>query len=98
MLFNSYVFTLAFLPLAFLFFWYGGRSLRWRLGFLTTASYVFYSWWQFTDWQDLVARFKSTTLGQFAQQPLALAFYAHHVGQQQHRLLGGQMDRPHPGQ
>ena len=58
MLFNSYVFTLAFLPLAFLFFWYGGRSLRWRLGFLTTASYVFYSWWQFTDWQDLVRTFQ----------------------------------------
>ena len=52
MLFNSYVFTLLFLPLAFFLFWYGSHSLRWRLGFLTLASYGFYSWWQFESWQD----------------------------------------------
>jgi alginate O-acetyltransferase complex protein AlgI len=47
MLFNSHDFLFFFLPVAFLLFWYGGKSLRWRLGFLTAASYVFYSWWQF---------------------------------------------------
>jgi len=54
MLFNSYEFLVGFLPLAFFLFWYGGRSLRWRLGFLTIASYCFYSWWQFSDWRDLL--------------------------------------------
>jgi alginate O-acetyltransferase complex protein AlgI len=47
MLFNSHEFVFLFLPVSFLLFWYGGRSLRWRLGFLTAASYIFYSWWQF---------------------------------------------------
>ncbi|HEY7115727.1 MAG TPA: MBOAT family O-acyltransferase [Tepidisphaeraceae bacterium] len=55
MLFNSYEFVLLFLPVAFGLFWYGGRGLRWRLGFLTLASYVFYSWWQF-DSLDEFAR------------------------------------------
>jgi alginate O-acetyltransferase complex protein AlgI len=54
MLFNSYEFIAFFLPLCFLLFWYGGSSIRWRLGLLTIASYAFYSWWQFADWQDFV--------------------------------------------
>jgi D-alanyl-lipoteichoic acid acyltransferase DltB (MBOAT superfamily) len=49
LLFNSYEFVLLFLPIAFVLFWYGGKSLRWRLGFLTFASYLFYSYWQFRD-------------------------------------------------
>jgi len=37
------------MPIAFGLFWYGGKSLRWRLGFLTFASYAFYSYWTFLD-------------------------------------------------
>src|SRR4051812_9724464 len=58
MLFNSYIFLFAFLPLIFLLFWYGGQSLRWRLALLTIASYVFYSWWQFDSFDDFVATFR----------------------------------------
>jgi alginate O-acetyltransferase complex protein AlgI len=54
MLFNSYEFILAFLPLSFLLFWYGGKSIRWRLGLLTFGSYTFYSWWQFESVRDFV--------------------------------------------
>jgi alginate O-acetyltransferase complex protein AlgI len=54
MLFNSQIFVFAFLPLAFLLFWYGGSSLRWRLLFLTIASYVFYSWWQFDSLNEFI--------------------------------------------
>jgi D-alanyl-lipoteichoic acid acyltransferase DltB (MBOAT superfamily) len=57
MLFNSYEFVFVFLPLAFALFWYGGRSLRWRLTLLTTASYAFYSWWQFASWEDFAGTF-----------------------------------------
>ncbi len=38
-------------------FWYGGHSLRWRLCFLTCASYVFYSWWQFDSLYDFAHSF-----------------------------------------
>src|SRR5436305_5481703 len=54
LLFNSYEFVLLFLPVVFALFWYGGRSLRWRLGLFTAASYVFYSWWQFETWPSFV--------------------------------------------
>jgi alginate O-acetyltransferase complex protein AlgI len=53
-LFNSYEFIFLFLPLTFVLFWYGGRSIRWRLGLLTAGSYAFYSWWQFSSWSDFV--------------------------------------------
>jgi len=45
-LFNSYVFLLAFLPLLLAAWWLvpGQRS---RLGLLTLASYVFYGWWNY---------------------------------------------------
>ena len=58
MLFNSLEFVFLFLPLTFVLFWYGGRSLRWRLGFLTFASYVFYSWWQFDSLNELLFTFR----------------------------------------
>jgi alginate O-acetyltransferase complex protein AlgI len=58
MLFNSHEFIFFFLPLAFVLFWYGGRSLRWRLGFLTVASYVFYSWWQFDSLNEVLFTFR----------------------------------------
>lgn len=49
MLFSSYSFIFVFLPLA----WLGWRAsarlgLRWAAGWLTVASLVFYSWW---DWR-----------------------------------------------
>jgi alginate O-acetyltransferase complex protein AlgI len=47
MLFNSYVFLFAFLPLA-LALWWLPRRLEVRLGLLVAASYVFYGWW---DWR-----------------------------------------------
>ena len=49
--------------MVFLLFWYGGRSLRWRLGLLTAASYVFYSWWQFDNWTDVLLTFRIRSLG-----------------------------------
>jgi alginate O-acetyltransferase complex protein AlgI len=45
-LFNSYTFVLAFLPLALLG-WWSLRGQQSRLFFLTLASYVFYAWWDF---------------------------------------------------
>ena len=66
MLFNSHEFFLVFLPLFFVLFWYGGRSLRWRLGLLTTASYVFYSWWQFDSWTDVLLTLRIGSLGDLA--------------------------------
>ena len=47
MLFNSYVFTLAFLPLVLLGWWIVFRHVAMRLMFLTLASYLFYGWWDF---------------------------------------------------
>lgn len=44
MLFNSYGFVLAFLPLV-LVGWWALPTPRLRLGFLTFASYFFYAWW-----------------------------------------------------
>ncbi|MGO8690116.1 MAG: MBOAT family O-acyltransferase [Thermoguttaceae bacterium] len=66
MLFNSYEFLLVFLPLAFVLFWYGGRSIRWRLGLLTFASYLFYSWWQFRSWDDFIGTFHAQSLEELA--------------------------------
>jgi len=45
-LFNSYGFVLAFLPLVLLG-WWALPTPRMRLGFLTLASYFFYAWWDF---------------------------------------------------
>jgi alginate O-acetyltransferase complex protein AlgI len=67
MLFNSHEFVLIFLPLVFVLFWYGGRSLRWRLGLLTAASYVFYSWWQFDSWSEVLSTFRIASLTDLAE-------------------------------
>jgi D-alanyl-lipoteichoic acid acyltransferase DltB (MBOAT superfamily) len=56
-LFNSLEFILLFLPVSFVLFWHGGRTLRWRLGLLTCASYFFYSWWQFDSLYDFAHSF-----------------------------------------
>jgi alginate O-acetyltransferase complex protein AlgI len=47
MLFSSYAFLFAFLPVV-LAGWWGLRSRAARLAFLTLASWVFYGWW---DWR-----------------------------------------------
>src|SRR3954451_613487 len=49
MLFNSYVFLFAFLPLVLVGTWSWRRKTP-RLLFLTLASWVFYAWW---DWRYL---------------------------------------------
>jgi len=49
MVFGSYVFLLAFLPLVLLGWWLL-RAPAWRITFLTLASYAFYAWW---DWRFL---------------------------------------------
>lgn len=46
MLFNSYEFLFLFLPLVLLGY-YVVLPKRWRLGFLSLASYVFYGWWDY---------------------------------------------------
>jgi len=56
-LFNSYVFCFLFLPAALLGWWLL-RGPRWRLGFLTLASYLFYGWW---DWRFVPLMLASTT-------------------------------------
>ena len=50
MLFNSFEF-LVFLPLVFLLYWFGFRTLRWQNFFVVIASYLFYGWW---DWRFLI--------------------------------------------
>lgn len=56
MLFTSYVFLFAFLPLVLLGTW-ALRSKNPRLLFLTLASWVFYAWW---DWRFLPLMISTT--------------------------------------
>jgi alginate O-acetyltransferase complex protein AlgI len=44
MIFNSFVFIFAFLPVTYLVFW-GLRSADWRYVWLTISGYVFYGYW-----------------------------------------------------
>jgi alginate O-acetyltransferase complex protein AlgI len=67
MLFTSYTFLFAFLPLA-LAGWWGIRGKNARLCFLTIASWVFYSWW---DWRFLPLMLTSTTVDYLAALALA---------------------------
>src|SRR3984957_12057854 len=47
MLFNSYTFIFAFLPItAIIFFILGKSSREWALRWLMLASLVFYAWWR----------------------------------------------------
>ncbi|NNF62182.1 MAG: MBOAT family protein [Gammaproteobacteria bacterium] len=46
MIFPSYIFLFCFLPLVLLV-WLSRLSFRFRLLFLTLASYVFYAWWDY---------------------------------------------------
>tara|TARA_R110002111_G_scaffold144910_2_gene211311 strand:- start:181114 stop:182514 length:1401 start_codon:yes stop_codon:yes gene_type:complete len=45
MLFNSYIFVLAFLPIVLLIWWSPVLNTRFRLISLVLASYTFYGWW-----------------------------------------------------
>ena len=67
MLFNSYVFLLAFLPIVLLG-WWTLRGDRQRLLFLTLASYVFYGWW---DWRFVPLMIASTTVDYVAGARIA---------------------------
>ncbi len=67
MLFNSYIFLFAFLPLV-LAGWWGIPSLRLRLMFLTLSGYVFYAGW---DWRFLPLLIASTTVDYVAGQKIA---------------------------
>ena len=57
MLFNSYIFLFAFLPVTLLIYWLL-RPSTWRLAFLAVASYVFYAYW---DWRYLPVLLASTS-------------------------------------
>jgi len=57
-LFNSYVFLFAFLPVV-LVVWWTLRPPTVRLTFLALASYFFYGWW---DWHFIPLLFTSTSV------------------------------------
>jgi alginate O-acetyltransferase complex protein AlgI len=57
-LFHSYIFLFAFLPLVLLG-WWGLRGKNPRLAFLMVASWVFYAWW---DWRFLSILLITTTV------------------------------------
>src|SRR3954470_23579533 len=63
MLFNSYEFLFAFLPLTFVLYWFCGRGVRWRMSVLALASYAFYAWW---DWRFMLLMIASTSTNYFA--------------------------------
>jgi alginate O-acetyltransferase complex protein AlgI len=62
MLFSSYTFLFAFLPLV-LVGWWGLKGKNARLAFLTLASWVFYGWW---DWRFVPLLIASTALNYVA--------------------------------
>lgn len=62
MLFNSYVFLFAFLPVTYLVFW-SLRTASSRYVWLTVTGYVFYGWWN--PWFCLLMAF-STLVSYFA--------------------------------
>jgi alginate O-acetyltransferase complex protein AlgI len=67
MLFNSYIFLFGLLPVV-LIGWWGLRGARTRLAFLTVASWVFYSYW---DWRFLPLMLMSTTVDYIAGGSIA---------------------------
>ncbi|HEX6644414.1 MAG TPA: MBOAT family O-acyltransferase [Gemmatimonadales bacterium] len=69
MLFNSYGFLLAFLPLV-LAGWWLLPTARARLGFLTAASWFFYAWW---DLRFVPLMIVSTSADYFAGRMIATA-------------------------
>lgn len=71
MIFPSYIFLLAFLPVM-LIVWHSLRSARWKLFFLTTMSYLFYGWW---DERFVLLMFASTLLDFFCGLGIERATY-----------------------
>lgn len=69
MLFNSYIFLFAFLPIVLLGWWMIRGDMP-RLLFLTFASYVFYGWW---DWRFVPLMIASTTVDYLAGARIAIA-------------------------
>ncbi len=67
MVFGSYIFLFAFLPVAVLGWWLI-RPPLWRLAWLTLASYFFYCWW---DWRTLPLLLAPTVIDHFIQRRLA---------------------------
>ena len=67
MLFNSYVFLFAFLPVTLAGWWLVRRS-EVRFAWLTIASYVFYGWW---NWHFLPLMIASTTVDYIAGAKIA---------------------------
>lgn len=63
MLFNSYVFILAFLPLFLLVWWRGFKDVRFRFGALVAFSYIFYGYW---DWRFTLLMLFSTIVDYIA--------------------------------
>jgi alginate O-acetyltransferase complex protein AlgI len=66
MLFNSYEFLFAFLPVV-LIGWWSIRAPAARLAFLAASSYFFYAWW---DWRFLPLMIASTTVDYVAGRAL----------------------------
>ena len=66
MLFNSYEFLFAFLPVV-LMGWWSIRAPPARLAFLAASSYFFYAWW---DWRFLPLMLASTTVDYVAGRAL----------------------------
>jgi alginate O-acetyltransferase complex protein AlgI len=67
MLFNSYIFIFAFLPIV-LCGWWLLRGSKVRLTFVTLASYFFYGWW---NWHFLPLMIASTTVDYIAGNLIA---------------------------
>jgi alginate O-acetyltransferase complex protein AlgI len=67
MVFGSYVFLFAFLPVVVVGWWLI-RAPLWRLAWLTLASYFFYCWW---DWRYLPLLLIPTVVDHLIQRRLA---------------------------
>ena len=67
MVFGSYVFLFAFLPVVVIGWWLI-RPPLWRLAWLTLASYFFYCWW---DWRYLPLLLIPTVVDHLIQRRLA---------------------------
>ena len=63
MLFNSYVFIFAFLPMVLGGWWLWRNHPHHRLAFLTLASYFFYGWW---NWKFVPLMIASTAVDHLA--------------------------------
>ena len=63
-------------------------SLRWRLGLLTAASYVFYSWWQFASWSEVLDSFRVRHFEELEYSLCVLAIHDRDAPEQHRGLLG----------